>query len=103
MLNDLLILYPDANPNVLQLYIGYATKLLENYLNNPRLTFEDIQEKYSFAIVQIVGNAWEIKQRGGQIKSITQGARSVTYLDGTAFAITSDIASLLPRPFIRLF
>ena len=51
----------------------------------------------------LVWNSVE-SRKNNNIKSKTEGNRSVTYTDSTrAFTITEDVAELLPAPYIRMF
>jgi hypothetical protein len=84
------------------LYIRRATTLIKNYLNNDSFTSEYIQTNYPDAIIEIVVFAYKNKSKEN-IKSVTQGARSVTYTDGTIFAITETVKQLLPSPYIRMY
>lgn len=87
---------------ILNIYIRKATTLIKKYLNNSNFDDTYIQTNFSDAIIDIVVNAYNFKGKEN-IKSITQGARSVTYADNTAFCITDSVANLLPIPFIRMF
>ncbi|WP_050607260.1 phage head-tail connector protein [Clostridium niameyense] len=101
MLEDLQILIPNADTAILNIYIRKAITLIQNYLNNQNFTFDYIQTNFQDAIIDIVVNAYNFKDNKN-IKSMTQGARSITYSDNTAFAITDSVANLLPMPYIRM-
>lgn len=105
MLEDiktLLDIKDDSKDNILNIYIRKGTILIQNYLNNPTFTVEYIQQNFQDAIIDIVVNAYNFKDNKN-IKSITQGARSVAYSDSTAFAITDSVANMLPTPYIRMW
>ena len=52
----------------------------------------------------VVINHKDHNRKNNNIKSKTEGNRSVTYTDSTrAFTITEDVAELLPAPYIRMF
>ena|SRR5699024_2047782 len=94
----------NSKDNILNIYIRRAITTIQNYLNNDKFTKEYIEENFKDAIIAIVVNAYEIKQNGnGNIKSLTQGNRSVTYANNTAFYIDKDIASLLPQPYVKMW
>ena len=101
MREDLELLLPNADPRIIEIYIRKAIALIVNYLNRP-LTPQEVQVLYPEAIIDIVVNAYNLKD-SSNIKSKTQGARSVTYADNTAFCITDSVAALLPSPYIRMW
>lgn len=105
MLEDiktLIGLTTDKEDSKLNIYISMAVTLIKNYLNNDLLEDQYIKDNYSTAITLIVTNAYECK-RNGNIKSITQGARSLTYGEDKAFCINDDIKALLPIPYVKLY
>lgn len=105
MLDDIKILLnlnDDSQDRLLEIYIRRAVTTIKNYLNNDKFTPEYIQEHFQDAIIAMVVNAYKIKGNEN-IKSMTQGNRSVTYAENTAFYITDDIANLLPTPCIRMW
>lgn len=73
---------------------------IRNYLNKPSLTDENIKSEFPLAIKKIVTNISVVDKRNG-VKSVSQGARSVTYSDSQTY-ITDDIKLLLPRPFVKM-
>lgn len=92
----------DSLDNKLKIYIDIAKDLIKNYLNKDDLDNEVLENKYESAIIVIVSNAYQCKKKGN-IKSMTQGSRSVTYIDDTAFCINKDIADMLPAPYVNMF
>ena len=105
MLEDIKVLVgikDDSKDDLISIYIRRAIKTIENYLNNEKFTKEYIKENFQDAIIAIVGNAYNLKDNKN-IKSVTQGNRSVTYAENTAFYITDDIANLLPTPYVRMW
>lgn len=95
----------DKEDSKLNIYISIAVTLIKNYLNNDVLDDQYIKDNYSSAMIMIVTNAYECKKNGnkGNIKSSTQGARSVTYGEDKAFCINNDIKALLPVPYVQMF
>jgi len=89
----------------LTIYISMAITLIKKYLNNDAFDDSYIGENFSMAIVVIVTNAYECKKNGsgGNIKSMSQGSRSITYGDDKAFCLNDDIKAMLPTPYIKLF
>lgn len=73
---------------------------IRNYLNKPSLTDENIKSEFPIAIKKIVTNISVVDKRNG-VKSVSQGARSVTYNDSQTY-ITDDVKLLLPRPLIKM-
>ncbi|MBU5485966.1 phage head-tail connector protein [Clostridium sp. MSJ-11] len=105
MLEDiktLLNIQDNSKDSNLNIYIRKAITLIQNYLNNSAFTVEYIQTNFSDAIIDIVVNGYNFKDNKN-IKSMTQGARSVAYADNTAFIITDSVANLLPTPYIRMW
>lgn len=105
MLEDIKILLDikdNSKDTILNIYIRKAMILIKNYLNNSTFDDEYIQNNFQDAIIDIVVNAYNTKGKEN-IKSITQGARSVTYSDGTIFAISDNVKALLPTPYIKMF
>ncbi|KEH95744.1 hypothetical protein Z962_07925 [Clostridium botulinum C/D str. BKT12695] len=103
MLEDIKILLNinnNSKDSILNIYIRKATTLIQNYLN--KFTCDYIQQNFQDATIDIVVNAYNFKDNKN-IKSMTQGAKSVTYSDNTAFVITDSVASLLPMPYVRCY
>jgi hypothetical protein len=88
--------------NAFNLYIRRAITLIKNYLNKDSLTSEFIEVTYPDAIVEIISFAYKNKGKEN-IKSTTQGSRSVTYSDGTVFSISPSVKQLLPTPYLKLY
>ncbi len=101
-IKTLLGITDNSKDNIFYIYIKRAVTTIQNYLNNEKYTKEYIEENFQDAIIAIVTNAYETKS-SNNIKSITQGNRSVTYAENTAFYITDDIANLLPQPYVRMW
>jgi len=101
----LLNITTDKEDSKLNIYISMAVALIKRYLNNDAFDDSYIEENFSMAIVLIVTNAYECKKNGsgGNIKSMTQGSRSVSYGDDKAFCINDDIKAMLPIPYIKTF
>lgn len=102
MLNDLKLLIPNANTEILNIYIRKSITLIKNYMNNPKFDNKYIEDNFGDAIIEIVVNAYTNKDNSN-LKSITQGARSVSYSDNTAFCINNSVIALLPTPYLRMF
>ena len=101
MIDDIKVLIPNADDKIINIYIRKSITLIQNYLNNDKFTKEYVEENFSDAIIDMVVNAYTWKDNSN-IKSMTQGARSITYADNTAFCITDSVANLLPMPYIRM-
>lgn len=86
---------------IIGIYIKRAIVSIQNYLNNEKYTREFIGIEFQEAIVYLVVSMYE-KKGLENIKSKSQGSRSVTFTDATSFAITEDISNLLPTPTIRM-
>lgn len=102
MLDDLKLLIPHAQEEILKIYIRKSITLIKNYLNNLKFDNKYIEDNFADAILEIVVNAYTNKDNSN-LKSITQGARSVSYADNTAFCINDSVIALLPTPYIRMF
>ena len=108
MLDDIKVLLninSDKEDVKLKLYIKIAVTLIKEYLNNDNFNDSYIEENFNMAIVIIVCNAYEFKKSGssGNIKSMTQGGRSITYGNDKGFYITDEIKQMLPTPFVKSF
>ena len=70
---------------------------IKNYLNRD---FDDefIEEKFEIAVIRLMVKKIKQGAAGRQIKSYTQGERSVTYED----SIDDDIKTILPKPYLKL-
>lgn len=104
MLEDIKILLDikdNSKDTILNIYIRKSTTLIKNYLNNPSFDDNYVQANFADAIIDIVVNAYNTKGKEN-IKAMTQGARSVTYADNTAFCVTDSVANLLPIPYVRM-
>lgn len=95
----------DKEDSKINIYINMATEVIKKYLSNDAFDNSYIQDNFSMAIILIVTNAYECKKNGnaGNIKSISQGSRSITYGEDKAFCINDDVKALLPVPYIKLF
>ncbi|AAO36100.1 hypothetical protein DP149_10225 [Clostridium tetani] len=105
MLKDIKILLninDNSKDSILNIYIRKATTLIQNYLNNYNFKSDYIQANFKDAIIDIVVSAYNFKDNKN-IKSKTQGARSITYADNTAFTITDSVANLLPMPYVKMY
>ncbi|MFT8351304.1 hypothetical protein [Clostridium saccharoperbutylacetonicum] len=86
-----------------------AIAIIKNYLNvvdNPTWTTEYIMDNYDFVVDQIIENSNAIKnlKPSAGILQARESNQSVTFKEGVeAWTITSDIASMLPKPFVKLF
>ncbi len=89
---------------VLNIYIKRAIVSIKNYLNNDNLELEDIRELYSDAIISMVTDITNSQSNGDrEVKSVTQGARSITYADNSSrVSMSSDTKSLLPLPYLKM-
>lgn len=87
---------------IFKLYIRRAIAIIKNYLNNNTFTNEYIETNFPDAIIEMVVFAYKNKGKEN-IKSITQGARSITYSDGSIFAVTESVKALLPTPYLRMW
>lgn len=89
---------------ILNIYIRKAIVCIKNYLNNNSFDSDYIQTNFSDAIIELVVNAYSIKQntRNG-IKQEQQGSRNTVYKDNNStFVIDDSIKNLLPLPYVKL-
>lgn len=93
------LLGPNANIVLVEYWTEKACNSIIKYLNKD-YTIDECKEKFKDAIIQLVISYNQEKQLGN-VKSMSQGQRSVTYADESeAF---EKVKKLLPKPFVRLF
>lgn len=86
-----------------------AIAIIKNHLNvvdNSTWTNEYIMANYDFVVDQIIENASVIKnlKPSAGILQASESNQSITFQDGVeAWTITNDIASMLPKPFVKMF
>lgn len=107
MLEDiktLLELADTSKDAILNIYIRKAIVCIKNYLNNASLDNDYIEANFSEAIIELVVNAYSIKQNTKNgIKQEQQGSRNTVYKDNnTTFLIDDSIKNLLPLPYVKL-
>lgn len=79
-----------------------AIELIYNYLNDPsKYTKFYIHEKFNSAITILSKKLKDYFNVNGNIKSMQQGQRQVTYKDVTIKNLIEDIKFLLPTPVRR--
>lgn len=78
-----------------------AIVAIRNYLNKD-FSNQYIKENFGIAIKVISENVKKSSNLDKNIKSKTQGDRSVTYNDEYKL-ITPDIAMFLPSPFVKMY
>lgn len=83
---------------VIEFNINKACISINNYLNK---TFEkdEIIEKYQSAVIQFCANSITNYQNKN-VKSMTQGQRSVVFSDNVLM-LGDDVKALLPKPYVR--
>jgi len=92
---------------ILTIFKNRAITVVKNYLNVASYESTYIEETFPEAIIELVYNAYAVKGKEN-IQSESQGSRSVTYkgftsyADGSTFAITQSIKTLLPLPSIGM-
>lgn len=81
-----------------------AILVIRNYLNR-NFNDEYIKKNYGLAIDQLIENANKINTtKLVGVKSMSEGNQSISFESNLeAWAITSDVKALLPRPFIRMW
>lgn len=85
-----------------------AIAIIKNHLNvvdNPTWTNEYILENYDFVVDQIIENANTLKSvKINGVSSMSESNQSMSFKDGVeAWTVTGDIASMLPKPFVKMF
>jgi len=101
MIYKVKVLIGDEPDALIQIYIDRAVISIKNYLNNDRLTNEYIIENFEEAVISIAEGLHKNKD-SKNIKSMSQGKRSVTYTDDNGSVITEEISRLLPSPYVRM-
>ena len=100
LIEDLIKLNPKIEDFKLQLYQDVVISKIKNYLNLTDSSDDVIIKNYSTAIK--VGVCDEIQRnKHKNIRTMTQGQRSVTYSDSKT-SLSDDVKDLLPKPFIKL-
>jgi hypothetical protein len=102
----LLPITDESKDELLKLHINNSIQSILVYLNNPKLSPEEIIHNYPNAILQLAKRQYSAESNGlAGISSITQGRRSITYAQATTLSYTIDdsIKTLLPKPYARLF
>ncbi len=92
---------------IIEVMVNHAIKSIKRYINSQKYTDEVIIEKYDDIIIELTKRAYDnYKHKDSRvIQSKTQGQRSITYKDDlrkSPYEITTDIAKLLPGPFINV-
>lgn len=99
----LLGIIDNSEDDLIDLYIKRAVVIIANYLNHEEYDNVYIMANFEDAIIALVELAYkENTSHHKGIKSQTQGARSVTYVDEKGFVISNEVKSLLPTPFLRM-
>lgn len=93
----------NSQDELLRLYIRRATYNVKTYLNTDKYTDVEIGNNFPEAIITLVVNGY---QQGNStdkgIKTKSQGARSVTYMDGHWLAVNDEVRALLPTPYVKM-
>lgn len=93
----------DESDDLLYLYIKRATYTIRVYLNTDKYTDEELLNLYGEAIKSLVIDARRIEtSKSKGIKSIAQGARSITYADDKSFTISDEVRAILPVPYLKM-
>lgn len=88
---------------LIKLYIRRSIYNIKQYLNTDKYTDDDIHEWFSEAVIVMTVNAFENGRSSDKgVKSKSQGARSVTYMDNKWFAVNEDVKALLPLPYMQM-
>lgn len=81
-----------------------AILVIRNYLNK-NLSDEYIKKNYTLAIDQLIENANKINSaKLVGVKSMSEGNQSISFDSNIeAWVVTTDVKSLLPTPYIRMW
>jgi hypothetical protein len=96
----------DSSDEMITIHIENSINAIIVYLNNPKLSPEEVIHNYPNAIIQLVKRQFCADTQGlNGVTSMTQGSRSESYSDAMTLAYTIDdsIKALLPKPYARLF
>ena len=96
----------DSSDEILRIHIENSINAILIYLNNPKLSIEEIIHNYPNAIIQLAKRQFCADKEGvSGVTSMSQGSRSVSYSDAISlsYAIDDSIKALLPKPYARLF
>ena len=87
-------------------YEEMACEAIRNYLNKD-LKNEVILKKYKFAVLRMISKSKKLIEKEAEsigIKSVKEGDSSLTFNDVVApFLIDSEIMTLLPTPYVRMY
>lgn len=93
----------DEQDDVLSLHIRRALNSIEVHLNHAKYTPEVIETRYPDAVVAMVVNGYRSDNSPEKgVKSMSQGSRSVTYMDDKWATVDKEVSAMLPTPFIGL-
>lgn len=96
----------EKQENLLVILKRRAIAMIINYLNDYRLTTENVSEKYHDAVVELVIYLFKSKTNKDMsgVKQYKEGQLSITYQDtkenNNIIDIPQHITSMLPIPFI---
>lgn len=96
----------DSKDEILKIHINNSINAILVYLNNPKISVEEVLHNYPNAVIQLAKRQYESNENNATgITSMSQGSRSVTYSEAVTLSYTIDdaIKSLLPKPYVRLF
>jgi len=81
-----------------------AILVIKNYLNR-NVSDQYIKKNYALAIDQLIENANRINStKLVGVKSMSEGNQSISFDSNVeAWSMTSDVISLLPTPYVRMF
>ena len=94
----------NSKNSLLDILGNQAICMIEKYLNHDRYRCKDIEYNYEDALVCcVVDLYYSLENKNGNIQSMTQGQRSVSYNTSVLNTELSDrVKSMLPLPRMRL-
>lgn len=82
-----------------------AVIAIRNYLNKD-FSDDEILSRFSLAVEQLIENSLKIEEVKPVVgtSQVTQGGQSMSFKTGTeVWVVTSDVAALLPTPYVRMW
>lgn len=104
LVEKLMLLNPGITEESLTLYVMIAQGVIKEYLKNfcnIEVSEDDVLNEFETALLILVDNS--IKAiKTNNIKSKSEGNRSISYSITDSFKVTDDIKAYLPMPRIKM-
>ena len=92
--------------NFADILIGQSITMIRKYLNYNDISDDEIIKNYPMAIILTsidLNNCTNYKAKNGEIQSMTQGSRSITFNTSIqSYELSPQVKGMLPLPRMRL-